>query len=360
MKTTPPRPRDTDRHAAMKRRSGATRTPVRLEPTSRGGGMTSASPVFVVGAPRSGTTLLYHMLLSAGGFAYYRAETHVYSLVGPRFGWLRSRRHREAFWAMARDGFLFQRAGLSSDEARSIALEAKDAGSFLESFMTAICRQQGVDRWAECTPDHALFLRKIGEDFPDARVIHILRDGRDVALSLARQGWIRRLPFDPLPPEVAAAFYWDWLVGQARRGGKALAGRFLEIRYEDLVRAPERTLTAVGDFIGANIDYDTVRENAIGSVSKPNTSYPGDRDGSPLERWRRADPELRGHLWSALAATLEEMGCAPDRAAPTSSAAHARWKQVYRALFTTKHWIRNGTPLGRRLVQARLLEEQNP
>ena len=123
---------------------------------------------------------------------------------------------------------------------------------------------------------------------------------------------------------------------------------------------PERTLAAVGAFIGANIDYDTVRENAIGSVSKPNTSYPGDRDGSPLERWRRADPVLRGHLWSAVGATLETLGCEPDRGAAASSALHATWKPAYRALFTTKHWLRNGTPLGQRLVQAHLLEEKNP
>src|SRR5206468_9163246 len=44
------------------------------------------APVFVLGAPRSGTTLLYHMLLSAGGFAVFRAETHVFDLLGPRFG----------------------------------------------------------------------------------------------------------------------------------------------------------------------------------------------------------------------------------------------------------------------------------
>ena len=46
----------------------------------------SRAPVFVVGSPRSGTTLLYHMLLSAGRFAIYRAETHVFNVLVPRFG----------------------------------------------------------------------------------------------------------------------------------------------------------------------------------------------------------------------------------------------------------------------------------
>jgi len=52
------------------------------------------APVFVLGAPRSGTTLLYHMLLSAGGFAAFRAETHVFDLLGPRFGDLGKLRNR--------------------------------------------------------------------------------------------------------------------------------------------------------------------------------------------------------------------------------------------------------------------------
>jgi hypothetical protein len=44
------------------------------------------APVFVVGCPRSGTTVLYHMLLSAGGFAVYRSESNVFNLLVTRFG----------------------------------------------------------------------------------------------------------------------------------------------------------------------------------------------------------------------------------------------------------------------------------
>src|SRR5581483_10927825 len=51
-------------------------------------------PVFVLGCPRSGTTVLYHMLLSAGDFAIYRAESNVFSVMVPRFGNLRSERNR--------------------------------------------------------------------------------------------------------------------------------------------------------------------------------------------------------------------------------------------------------------------------
>ena len=53
------------------------------------------APVFVLGCVRSGTTLLYHMLLSAGGFAVYRAESNVFNLLEPRFGDLSVRRNKE-------------------------------------------------------------------------------------------------------------------------------------------------------------------------------------------------------------------------------------------------------------------------
>src|SRR5438445_5502651 len=64
----------------------ATLSPAR-EPRSRG-----KAPVFVLGCGRSGTTLLYHMLLSSGNFAIYRTESNVINLLEPRFGDLRDRK----------------------------------------------------------------------------------------------------------------------------------------------------------------------------------------------------------------------------------------------------------------------------
>src|SRR6266536_1366935 len=50
--------------------------------------------VFVLGCPRSGTTVLYHMLLSAGDFAVYRSESNVFNILVPRFGDLRHKKNR--------------------------------------------------------------------------------------------------------------------------------------------------------------------------------------------------------------------------------------------------------------------------
>src|ERR1700730_1983428 len=61
--------------------STETNTTLSNRPSTR-----SKAPVFVLGCGRSGTTLLYHMLLSSGNFAIYRTESNVINLLEPRFG----------------------------------------------------------------------------------------------------------------------------------------------------------------------------------------------------------------------------------------------------------------------------------
>ena len=70
------------------------------------------APVFVVGCPRSGTTLLYHMLLSAGNFAVYRAESQVFNILEPGFGDLKNSRHRRAMLTAWYNSPLFTKTAL--------------------------------------------------------------------------------------------------------------------------------------------------------------------------------------------------------------------------------------------------------
>src|SRR5437667_6650042 len=78
------------------------------------GAIRSKAPVFVVGCPRSGTTVLYHMLLSAGRFAIYRAESNVFSVLQPRFGNLGSESNRRALLGCWLNSKLFQVSGLDA------------------------------------------------------------------------------------------------------------------------------------------------------------------------------------------------------------------------------------------------------
>src|SRR5271166_286714 len=73
----------------------------------------SVAPVFVLGCGRSGTTLLYHMLLSAGNFAVYRVESNAINLLEPRFGDLSIQRNKRQLLEAWYNSRLYTRSGLS-------------------------------------------------------------------------------------------------------------------------------------------------------------------------------------------------------------------------------------------------------
>ena len=175
------------------------------------------NPVFVVGSPRSGTTLLYHTLLSSGCFAVYRAETEIFSTIAFRFDFSSPVGLQRLLdvWILSD---LFQLSGLDAGRFRDrIMLECRNSGDFLRIFMESIARQQHVERWAEKTPDHLLYAAEIKKTIPDALFIHIIRDGRDVAASMGVLGYIPVLPWDKSREVLAAGLYWEWLLRQGRK-----------------------------------------------------------------------------------------------------------------------------------------------
>ena len=247
-------------------------------------------PVFVLGAPRSGTTLLYHMLLSSGKFALYMSETHVFNLVGPRFGNLAHEANRQKLMDAWVRSFQFKRSGLQPEQfAAKIMKDCRSEGEFLRMFMEQITERQALDRWAECTPEHLLYIKQIKQALPDAKVIHIIRDGRDVALSEVRQGWVRPLPWDRAHQLSVSGLYWEWIVREGRENGQRIVPDYMEVRFEELVRNPRAALSGISSFIGENLDYETLLSHAVGALKSPNTSYAknsGNEKFDPVGRWK--------------------------------------------------------------------------
>src|SRR4029077_10575911 len=110
-------------------------------------------------------------------------------------------------------------------------------------------------------------LTRIKETIPNALAIHIIRDGRDVALSMEKQKWIRPFPWDRRKGLLTAALYWEWIVNKGREQGKELEADYREIHYEDLVSNPREVLAQLGDFVEQELDYDHIQQVGIGSVS---------------------------------------------------------------------------------------------
>lgn len=325
----------------------------------QGGGEATArskAPVFVLGCGRSGTTLLYHLLLSAGNFAVYRTESNAINLLEPRFGDLSVTRNKERLMVAWLGSKLFERSGLEGEAIRSkVIAECRNGGDFLRIIMSEMARQQNVERWADCTPEHLLHLERIKETIREALIVHIIRDGRDVALSTAKLGYVRPMWWDRTPNVMASGLYWEWMVRKGREDGRKLGRDYIEVRFEALISNPRATLAMLSRFIGQELDYDHMRKVGIGSVREPNTSFEDSSSGgfNPLERWRKGfTPEQLAMYEALVGNTLEELGYELGTSDRTllNRPELRRMRAIYRTYFDAKLWLKAKTPLGKALV----------
>lgn len=110
-------------------------------------------------------------------------------------------------------------------------------------------RRQGKVRYADKTPRNLMNIPLLAQLFPEARVIHIIRDGRDVALSV--------LDVDFGPKDIgAAALSWKEFVSEGRTAGQRLGERYLEIHYEDILESPEKSVRSLCEYI--DLPFDSV------------------------------------------------------------------------------------------------------
>lgn len=200
---------------------------------------------FIVGVPRSGTTLL-RLQLDAHPDLALPAETG-FGEVARRFEGT----------AVTRDELLDALTGMPTwaDLAMSrealvpllAEVEEGDLSKGLRSFYRGYAAARGKTRYGDKTPGHTAQMEVLSRVLPEARFIHIIRDGRDVAASL------RGLPFAPGDGGMAAiAAEWRDTIWRARRAAAHLP-HYTEVRYEDLVTEPEGVLRDLCDFL--EIDF---------------------------------------------------------------------------------------------------------
>lgn len=314
-------------------------------------------PVFIVGCPRSGTSFLYHLLLSAGGFARFHTQMNVFDVLEPIFGDLASVSNKKRMMQEWLRSKAFAVSGLEAQEVEAkVMAECRSASDFIRIVMDEVARKQGVDRWIDSTPTNVPHMLRIARDFPEARFVHIIRDPRDVALSLDKRQWTRPLPWDKHRSLLAAAVYWEWIVRKGRRYGATLGARYFEVRYEDLVERPEMPLKKLGEFLQHGLDYDRIKEASVGSVKKPLTSFKEDlNEGhfSPVGRWKdKFPPDQLVRFEQLIGRYMQELGYAlSDPAnAKADSLALRRMRWTYRNFYECKQWAKVNTPLSRWMV----------
>jgi glycosyltransferase involved in cell wall biosynthesis len=260
-------------------------------------------PIFVVGAGRSGTTLMRVML-----------DSHPRICCGPELKLLSDIAGQYQTFA----GRAFR--PVMESYGNTLADVQRQFRGFIEGLVENFRRASGKPRWAEKTPTNVDVMVPLGEIFPDARFIHILRDGRDVTCSLVTMDWInlstgRKAPM--VENMTAAARYWRNTITAAREQAAhpSLTGRVLEVRYEALVTETAATMREVLAFIGEEWDDAVLTHHTKDHRSVPTESSTAQAakpvTQSALGRWKEDMTERdKAEFKAEAGALLTELGYA--------------------------------------------------
>jgi len=245
---------------------------------------------------------------------------------------------------------------------RAALAESTTIGDFLPRLMTRITEAQRMNRWLEGTPAHVLCMESIKASVPDALFVHVIRDGRDCALSTARQYWVAPLGLDRRRATGVAALYWEWMVRAGRTYGGRDPADYHEVRFEELVGEPQRALEGVGRFIGHTLDFERIARSRVHALKQPNTSFREERARgcfNPVGRWKAPDLAEDVKLCERLVGPfLHSLGY--PRAFPEERAGltERRMRLMYMTHFRVKQFAKAHTPLGRLLTSSRPWAQQ--
>jgi LPS sulfotransferase NodH len=290
-----------------------------------------ARPFFIVGCDRSGTTVL-RLILDRGSDAAIPTESMFLvdmARTRERYGALDTdaefdrltadvwRHPKVREWLLAEGPP--ERDGRTGDAAYRAAMAAP---------FEAYARMHGKAEWGDKTPYYVRHIDELRRVFPEARIVNLVRDGRDVALSLLR------VPFGP-GNVWGAAHMWRDAVDAGDRAAEELGDDMLTIRYEDLVADPASVVPEVCSFL--EIRYEpamlAIEESPAGRIASGQerwfTEIRRGIGARSVGRWRREMASRDVALFDEIAgAQLERhgyvtgLGSTPPRIPDTAYLAH--------------------------------------
>ena len=218
-------------------------------------------PLLVLGVRRSGTTLLRVMLDRHSQLAVPDESYFVPQLAD------RHLRHVDP------DSFLDDLRRISTvtdwdvplDKVRARLRQGMQIGEAVAAVYLVYAHERGKSRWGDKTPMYMQNLRLLERLFPDALYVHLIRDGRDAALSFLDmpRGLVTETWMHPRTPADFAS-QWRTEVAAARRLGARVGARYMEVRYEELISDVEVALRRISEF--AALDYEPAMADYAGTV----------------------------------------------------------------------------------------------
>jgi Sulfotransferase family len=249
---------------------------------------------FVVGVGRSGTTLLRLML-----------DAHPQLAIGPETQFVGDLVDQDILGAGAAElidrivtARTWEDFGLSRVEFAERAA-GHDLAGVLRAFYSLYAESQSKARWGEKTPGYVRRMEPISRALPEAYFVHLIRDGRDVALSRRARGMGADKPMHK------TAFLWCKRIQDARSQARRLDGRYMELRYEDLVADPEPHLRRICEFIELEFDPAMLRHN---ESAAERLAELGDLEAEDGRQARDANERATAHARAQEPATTARTG----------------------------------------------------
>lgn len=263
-----------------------------------------AVPFFIVGNDRSGTTMLRLILDRGAEVAIPPESMFLGDFAAVRTGKIDLSSH-DAATRFARNVWEHPKVALwnldGDAPVPAQGLSHADTYRFsVEAPYRAYARQHGKRRWGDKTPYYVLHIPEILGVWPDAKFVVLVRDGRDVALS------VQKMPFGA-NNAFAAAETWAEGIRRGMRAQRQHPDNVLSVRYEDLVSNPEPHVRRVASFLGLTYTADMLRvedtpkDKIVADQAAWFTNLWAGINEKSVGKWRREMSERDQRVFAAVA-----------------------------------------------------------
>jgi hypothetical protein len=312
-------------------------------------------PLVLLGVSRSGTTLLRVVLDRSPGIAIPDESFFVPLLARRHSGTIDAARFLDdvARIPTIRDW------ELGVDDVAPRIRDGMSTGDAIAAIFDAHATRADKPRWGDKTPMYMRHLGLIDRLFPDAQYVHLVRDGRDAALSFLEmpEGTFTRTWAHPKTPAQFACLWRKEVSGAQALGRRVGAARYHELRYEHLVADPEGTVRAICAF--AEIPFEPAMLEYAGSVdvsAKPHQQRLLRPPTTGVRSWREDMPASDISAFEAVAGallaelgyetvTLRRGGLRPALARGAYAVRLGAWNAVASAIQRSPLWRRRHPPL---------------
>ena len=228
-------------------------------------------PIFIVGCERSGTTML-RLILSSHKNIAIPPQTKFFKKLYKRrlfFGDLSKQKNRHKLIKRFYDNHdrntkIIDLGIDKTDIHCSLSKSSDTLGSFLSVIPKLYLQNHNKARWGDKHPYYIKYLPQLYKLFPDAQVIHIIRDGRDAVASLKRMPWWKQ-------NSIFAMLNWQEAIKKGLVAkSKYNSDQFMEIRYEDLIDDPVKSVKSICSFLGEDYSDDLLKFQKLSKEAIPN------------------------------------------------------------------------------------------